>query len=67
MRTKKLSKETLKKNKLAYINDYNKKNLVNISFRLSKENDSDIITALDQHPSKAGYIKELIRKDIAGN
>ena len=33
--------------------------------KLNKENDSDIISKLSQCESKQGYIKQLIREDIA--
>lgn len=32
---------------------------------LSKEYDADILARLDEVPNKQGYIKELIRADIA--
>ena len=32
---------------------------------LHKENDADIIQKLDDVPNKAGYVKGLIRDDIA--
>lgn len=34
------------------------------SFRLSKNQDGDIIAFLDSQPNKAGYLKELIKKDM---
>ena len=36
-----------------------------VLFRLDKESDKDIISKLDSVPSKQGYIKGLIRKDIS--
>ena len=32
-----------------------------------KETDADILEWLNQKPNKTGYLKELIRKDIAEN
>lgn len=37
----------------------------NYGFRLHKEIDADIIAKLDSVPSMQGYIKQLIRADIA--
>lgn len=42
----------------------NKINTKMICVRLSYNTDADIIKKLDEVPSKMGYIKELIRKDI---
>ena len=47
-----------------YISQYNRKNTVAVCLRLSKKYDMDIIERLAQQPSKAGYIKELIRRDM---
>lgn len=44
---------------------YHKAHTVNISFRLMKNTEQDIIQKLDSVPNKAGYIKGLIRADIA--
>ena len=44
---------------------YNKKYTVSIAFRLMKNTEQDIIQKLDGVPNKAGYIKSLIRSDIA--
>lgn len=43
---------------------YNKDNIIQISVKLNRSTDKDIIDHLDQVDSKQGYIKELIRKDI---
>lgn len=45
-------------------NRYNKENTKMIAFRLNHKNDADIIAKLEQVPSKMGYIKNLIRKDM---
>ena len=44
---------------------YNKQNTVSIAIRLMKNTEQDIIQKLDSVPNKAGYIKSLIRSDIA--
>jgi hypothetical protein len=36
-----------------------------MTFRLNNKTDADIIEKLESVPSRLGYIKELIRKDIA--
>lgn len=46
------------------INRYNKENTKIIPLRLNLKNDMDIVNKLEQVPSKMGYIKDLIRKDI---
>lgn len=46
------------------INRYNKENTRIIPLRLNLKNDMDIMNKLEQVPSKMGYIKDLIRKDI---
>lgn len=43
---------------------YNKDNIIQISVKLNRSTDKDIIDHLDQVDSKQGYIKDLIRKDI---
>ena len=45
-------------------NKYNKEHTVSIQVRLNKSIDADILAKLGAVPSKMGYIKELIRKDI---
>lgn len=44
---------------------YHKAHTVSIGFRLMKNTEQDIIQRLDGEPNKAGYIKGLIRADIA--
>lgn len=43
---------------------YRKNNTRNVTLQLNKNIDKDILKKLDEVPSKMGYIKELIRKDI---
>lgn len=44
---------------------YQKRAIAQILVKLHRENDADIIERLAQEPSKNGYIKALIRADIA--
>ena len=51
--------------KNAYNMKYDKENMRQIKFNLSLKYDQDVIAALDAVPNKQGYIKDLIRADIA--
>lgn len=53
------------KNKLDYIRDYNRKNKKQIKFELNINTDADIIKHLEKKENKQGYIKQLIRDDMA--
>ena len=44
---------------------YNKDNTVQISLKLNRSTDADLIDNLNRVTNKQGYIKELIRRDIA--
>lgn len=44
---------------------YHKAHTVSLTIRIMKNTESDIIQKLDSVPNKAGYIKSLIRADIA--
>lgn len=44
---------------------YSREKTVSHGFSFLKEQDSLVIDKLNSVPNKAGYIKELIRKDIA--
>ena len=44
---------------------YNKENTVQISLKLNRYTDADLIDSLNRIENKQGYIKELIRRDIA--
>ena len=46
---------------------YHKTQTVSLHIRLMKNTEHDIIEKLHSVPSKAGYIKALIRADIAEN
>lgn len=52
---------------LKAISKFNKENTVSVNLRLNKNTDADIIEKLTSVPSKMGYIKQLIRADIAKN
>ena len=44
---------------------YQKRIITQVLVKLHRENDADIIAKLDPVGSKNGYIKQLIRQDIA--
>lgn len=44
---------------------YQKRAIAQVLLKLHKENDADIIERLAQEPSKNGYLKRLVRQDIA--
>lgn len=44
---------------------WKKENTVHFGFRLQRRTDADILEKLESVPSKQGYIKRLIREDIA--
>lgn len=52
------------KSEIKAINKYNKENTKIIPLRLNLKNDMDIVNKLEQVPSKMGYLKDLIRKDM---
>ena len=43
---------------------YQDENVKPVLLKLNKKTDADIIRVLETKPSKQGYIKSLIRKDI---
>ena len=45
---------------------YDKNNTRLIQLKLNKKTDADILDYLDKLDNRQGYIKELIRKDMAG-
>ena len=57
--------EYQKKNNYAAQNAYNKQNMKSFAFRFNLNTEADIIEWLEQQDNKAGYIKELIRADMA--
>ena len=48
-------------------NKFNKENTLCVLLRLNFNTDIEIIKKLESVPSKTGYIKELIRKDMKEN
>lgn len=44
---------------------YHKAHTISVNIRLMKNTEQDIIERLNSVPNKAGYIKSLIRADIA--
>lgn len=54
----------MNKGQIKAINKFNKEKTKCIQIRLNKNTDADILEKLENVPSKMGYIKELIRKDI---
>ena len=50
--------------KKKYDQQYAKENLIQMKFTVNREFDADIIEWLNKQSNKAGYIKELIRKDM---
>ena len=44
---------------------YKSENIKQIALQLNTKTDEDILQKLDSVPNKAGYIKSLIRSDIA--
>lgn len=53
--------ESIKNNMLRYQKDH----VQQVKFNFHKENDADILEYLEAQPNKLGYIKSLIRADIA--
>ena len=52
---------------LKAIAKFNKEKTVSVRLALNKNTDADIIEKLASVPSKMGYIKALIRADMAKN
>lgn len=48
-------------------NKFNKENTLCVLLRLNFSTDRDVIQKLESVPSKMGYVKKLIRKDIKNN
>ena len=44
---------------------YDRENTVRVAIKLNKKTDADILAQLDRQDNKQGYIKALIRADIA--
>ena len=54
-------------NKLKYIRRWKSENTRQVRFECNVQTDADVLSRLDEVKNKAGYIKGLIRKDIAGD
>ena len=52
-------------NRAEYHKNYDKVNTVGLYIKLNKKTDADIIEALNKCDNKQGFIKELIREDLA--
>ncbi len=52
---------------LKAITKFTKEKTVSVNLRLNKNTDADIIAKLESVPSKMGYLKQLIRADLAKN
>ena len=50
--------------KAAYIRDYEKTNYKQITLKVSRIHDADILRQLESQDNIAGYIKALIRSDM---
>lgn len=50
-----------------YQTDWNKTHTTRVAIKLANTTDADIIAWLDAQPNKQGYIKSLIRADIAAH
>lgn len=53
--------------KKAYMDEYDRKNTVQKKMKLNVVTDADVLRKLDSVPNMQGYLKELIREDIARN
>lgn len=54
-----------KENKDKYIFEYQKENIKQITLKLNFRTEKDILDFLDTKENKQGYIKQLIRDDMA--
>ena len=50
----------------AYIDQYQKDNIVRVVVKLNRKTDGDIIAELEKQSNRQGYIKQLIRDSIKG-
>lgn len=55
----------ISKKQIAQQNAWDKENCIRFNLKLNKNTDADIIEKLKNVESKQGYIKQLIRDDIA--
>ena len=64
-RPRKYTEEERKARKYKKDVEYNKANTIRLPINLNKETDKDILLHLSTIPNKQGYIKDLIRSDMA--
>lgn len=57
----------MSKNKLTARERYDAEHTKSVKLKLNIKTDADILARLDEVENKQGYIKRLIRKDIADN
>lgn len=56
-----------KESTIRAVNKFNKEKTKSVQIRLNLNTDADILAKLDSVESKMGYIKRLIREDMARN
>lgn len=56
-----------KESAIRAVNKFNKEKTKSVQIRLNMNTDADILAKLDSVESKMGYIKRLIREDMAKN
>lgn len=56
-----------KESTIRAVNKFNKEKTKSVQIRLNMNTDADILAKLDSVESKMGYIKRLIREDMAKN
>lgn len=64
---KEIQQDYLKRTSYSANNKYNKEKTKMYAIRVVMETEQDIIQKLESVDNKSGYIKKLIRKDIAKN
>jgi hypothetical protein len=64
-RPRKYTEEERKEKHQQYNADYDKANTTRLAVKLNNSTDKDILNFLSTIPNKQGYIKDLIRSDMA--
>ena len=62
-----MTEEEARKARNQYRGEWDKENTRRIRFKLNLRTDADILEKLDAEPNLAGYLKRLVREDIARN
>ena len=62
---RKIPRRKKQKKQREYIKKYTQKSPKAFTFKLNVETDKDIINKLESEQDKIGYIRNLIRKDLA--